>query len=223
MHKEIISLLILIVVMVSGACATSHDNKVVIDENEPLKTVYLVSHSWHAGIVIRESDISENTWPQHKDLLPAEYLEVGWGDSDFYQTPDPHVGLTMKAALLPTASVLHVVWFNGNVPAYFPGSDIVEIKVTLAGFERLCRYIEKSYALDDSGNTIILSNGLYGKSRFYQSRETYHLCKTCNSWTAKALEEAGLPISSTLVFSVEELMNRVIQFGKVIQSKSGRL
>ena len=153
-----------------------------------------------------------------------EYLEVGWGDADFYQTPKPHLGLTVKAALLPTTSVLHIVGFNGGITSYFPSSTIVEMEVSDAGFERLCQFIEKSYALDEAGNAIKLGKGLYGNSRFYQSREIYHICKTCNVWTAQALQTAGLPISPMCIFSVENLMSRVSRFGKVVaQTKKNKM
>ena len=83
-------------------------------------TIYLASHGWHAGIVVRRADIPRGVWPQHGDFPDSEYLEVGWGDRDYYQTPDAHLGITLKAALLPTASVLHIVAFSGSVSAYFP-------------------------------------------------------------------------------------------------------
>ncbi len=86
----------------------------------PSKTIYLLSHGWHAGIVLQRAEIGDSVWPEPVDCPDAQYLEVGWGDMDYYQTPDPHQGLIFKAALLPTASVLHIVGFSGPVPAYFP-------------------------------------------------------------------------------------------------------
>ena len=109
--------------------------------DEPGKTIYLASHGWHAGIVIRRADIPDGVWPEHRDLPDSVYLEVGWGDSDYYRTPDPHWGITFKAGLLPTASVLHIVGFSSSVPAYFPNSEIIEIRLSAPGFAELCHYI----------------------------------------------------------------------------------
>jgi uncharacterized protein (TIGR02117 family) len=223
MRKTILSTLILVVMMLSVSCATSDGEKLPVNGAKDLKRIYIVSHSWHAGIVFRQADIPGSVWPQHKDFSPARFIEVGWGDADFYQTPEPHFGLTIKAALLPSTSVLHIVGFSIPPTANFPYSDIIEIEVDSQGFEQLCRFIEKSYALDANGDPIILGKGLYGESRFYQSSEIYHICKTCNVWTAEALQAAGLPINPRFTFSVENLMSKVSRFGKVVQSKSGRL
>jgi len=190
--------------------------------DEPARTIYLASHGWHAGIVIRRDDIPNAVWPENRDFPDAEFLEVGWGDSDFYQTPDPHLGITIKAALVPTSSVLHIVGFSGSISAYFPDSEIIEIKLTESGFERLCRYIAASYAKDPAGNSVPLGAGLYGSSRFYLSGETYHLFKTCNVWTARALRSAGCPVTPAGTITVDNLMSRVRTFGKVIQPKPTR-
>ena len=76
-----------------------------------------------------------------------EYLEVGWGDMDLYQMPDPiPLEFFLKAALLPTASVLHIDVFNDHVPAYFPNYEIIRIELSSAGFERLSRTLASSFA-----------------------------------------------------------------------------
>jgi len=137
---------------------------------------------------------------------------------DFYQPPDPHLGLILKAALSPTASVLHIVGFNGPVPAYFPYSEIIGIELSSAGLEQLSRTVAASFARDEAGNITSLGPGLYGNSRFYLSRETYHLFNTCNVWTARALGAAGLPITPATATRVENLMSQAYKFGTVLQS-----
>jgi uncharacterized protein (TIGR02117 family) len=186
---------------------------------EPGKIVHLVSHGWHAGIIIKRADIPDSVWPEHKEFPDSVYLEVGWGDSDYYRTPDPHWGITLKAALLPTASVLHVVGFSSSVTAYFPYSEIIEIRLSDAGFAELCHYIAASYFKDTVGNSVALGHGLYGDSRFYESHETYHLFNNCNAWTDRALQTAGCPVKPAPVFTVEHLMDRARSCGKIIQSQ----
>ena len=187
--------------------------------DEPGKTVYLARHGWHAGIVIRRADIPDGVWPEHRDLPDSVYLEVGWGDRDYYRTPDPHWGITFKAGLLPTASVLHIVGFSSSVPACFPCSEIIEIRLSNPGFVELCHYISASYFKDPAGNSVALGPGLYGNSRFYQSHETYHLFNNCNAWTDRALQTTGCPLKPASVFTVENLMARTRACGRVIQSR----
>ena len=182
------------------------------------KTIYLVAHDWHAGIAVQGGDIPKSVWPQHLAFPDAGYLEVGWGDGDFYQAREIRAGLAVKALFLPTSAVLHVVGFSGSVTAYFPYSDILEFQVSKEDFASLCRFIEKGYAKDKHGRPIPLGPGLYGDSRFYASSQNYHLFRTCNVWSAGALRAAGLPVSSWFAFTVEELMNRAAQYGTLVQS-----
>jgi len=209
---------ILFLAVFCSACAAPLRSTAEPDESGPRKSIYLVSHGWHAGLVLRRADIPDSVWPELVDFPDMEYLEVGWGDMDYYQTPDPHMGLTFKAALLPTASVLHIAGFNGSVPAYFSSSEIIGIELSSAGFEHLSRTIAASFALDEAGNVRSLGPGLYGNSRFYRSAETYHLFNTCNVWTARALRAAGLPIAAATTIRVEGLMSQARKFGMVVQS-----
>ncbi len=210
---------ILFLAVSCSTCVAPIRETLAPSESEPRKTIYLVNHGWHAGIVLRRADIPDNIWPKLGNFPDMEYLEVGWGDMDYYQIPDPHLGFILKAALLPTASVLHIVGFNDHVPAYFPYSEIIRIELSSAGFERLSRTIASSFALDKAGNTTSPSPGLYGNSRFYLSRETYHLFNTCNVWTARALRTAGLPITPATAISVGNLMSQARKFGVVVQSE----
>ena len=210
---------ILFLAVSCSTCAAPVRETLAPSESEPRKTIYLVNHGWHAGIVLRRADIPDNIWPKLGNFPDMEYLEVGWGDKDYYQIPDPHLGFILKAALLPTASVLHIVGFNDHVPAYFPFSEIIRIELSSAGFELLSRTIASSFALDKAGNTTSPSPGRYGNSRFYLSRETYHLFNTCNVWTARALRTAGLPITPATATSVGNLMSQARKFGVVVQSE----
>ena len=201
------------------ACASPPNNLFPPGPNEPSRTIYLVSHGWHAGIVVKRTDIPAGIWPQHNEFPEAEYLELGWGDKDYYMTPKPNLGITLKAGLLPTASVLHVVGFRGPVTGYFPRSEVIRIDLSEAGFQRLCRYLENSYARDETGLSQPLGPSLYGDGQFYLSRETYHAFNTCNAWTARALREAGCPITPAVNLRVKTLMTNLAEFGTVIQTR----
>ena len=186
-------------------------------DQDSKKTIYLVGHGWHAGIVLRHSDISDKLWPEINDFTDAEYLEIGWGDMDYYQIPDPHVGIIIKAALLPSSSVLHIVGFNDPVADYFPHSEVIELQLSDSGFVKMIQRIAATHSRDEKGNPIILGPGLYGDSLFYCSIETYHIFKTCNIWTAKTLRTAGLPVKPAI--RVEGLMSQAGKLEKVVQSK----
>ena len=219
MRARRIRVVIVLISLLLSACAAPPKGLFPPGPDEPTAAIYLVSHGWHAGLVIKRADIPAGVWPQHNEFPGAEYLEVGWGDKDYYMTPDAGLGITLKAGLLPTSSVLHVVGFNASVTQYFPHSEIIRVDLSVAGLERLCRYIENSYARDESTSSQSLGPSLYGEGLFYLSRESYHAFNTCNAWTARALREAGCPLRPVTNLRVNTLMTNVAKFGTVIQAR----
>ena len=213
--------LVIFVLAACGACTAPVKDMAAAHGAEPVASIYLVSHGWHVGMIVRQADIPVSVWPWGRDFPDAEYLEVGWGDRTFYQALNPHLGSALKAALLPTESVLHIFGFNGSVTANFPYSEIVEIKLPGGGMRRLAGYIAASYARDDAGNVRSLGEEFYRNRRFYASRETYHLFNTCNAWAARALRTAGLPIAPAQAMTAEGLMSQARRIGTVVQSSPG--
>jgi len=183
-----------------------------------VKRVYVVRQNWHTGIAVRREDIAPTIWPQIRDFPNVDYLEVSWGDADYYPALEPTLGMRFKAALLPTRSVLHVGGFDGSVEEYFPASDIVEIELSPAGFERLCQFIAETYAL--AGNSAdMVQPGLYPNSRFYPARPTFHIFRTCNTWVAQALRAAGCPVTPFYAITAGNVIYQVGKFGTVIRQR----
>jgi uncharacterized protein (TIGR02117 family) len=185
-----------------------------VDETE---AVYLVGHGWHAGLVIPRTPATAAHWPEQAAFPYATSLEVGWGDRDFYQDPNPGVGREIKAALWPTRSVLHVVGFSRPVTAYFPHSEIVRLDLTRTAVDSLAAYVHAAYARGEEGRPFPLGPGLYGESRFYAARERYYFFKNCNRWTARALRVAGLPLYPSEVLTTGDLFKQARPFGETIQ------
>ncbi len=208
---------ILLLVFCCSACASPLNRTPSPGKIELGKTIYLVSHGWHAGIVLKHSAIPLDIQPVFADFPDTEYLEIGWGDREFYQEPDPHTGILLKAALLPTPSVLHILGFDGPVQAAFPHSEIISIKISSTALKLLSQSIAASFSRDKAGRIHSLGPGLYGNSRFYKSNESYHIFNTCNVWTARILQNVGLPVEPTFAVRVEALMSQVRQIGTVIQ------
>lgn len=156
--------------------------------------LYLVNHGWHVGLVVARGTLSVARWPEQDDFPGAAYLEIGWGDSAFYQAPDPDLAMRLRGALVPTASVLHVVGLDRAPAQYFPRRAVVQIPLADDGADALAAYLHAAYARDATGRPIPLGPGLYGPSRFYAARGRYHLLVNCNTWAARALEAAGCPV-----------------------------
>ena len=181
-------------------------------EGESVASVWVVSHGWHTGIVVRKQDVPDGLWPQLRDFADFHFVEVGWGERDFYMAPAGTSGMALRAALLPSSSVLHVAGFGGPVERDFAASEIVEIRLSRRGLEKLAAFIGDAYAKDEAGAVIRLGPGQYPQSRFYLARETYHVLKTCNTWTAKALRSAGCPITPFYALTAGNVMYQATAF-----------
>ncbi len=188
----------------------------IAHEGEPTTRIYLVGHGWHTGLIIRHTDVPEVLWPEAGDFPQAEYLEIGWGDHDYYQTRDPGWWTTLKAALVPTQSVLHVVGFRAPPTAYFATSEVIELRLPHTAIEPLAKYIHDAFARENTLPVASLGSGLYGDSRFYPARESFHLFNTCNVWTARALRSAGLPVRDAI--TTEGLMAQMRRLGHLVQA-----
>jgi uncharacterized protein (TIGR02117 family) len=182
----------------------------------PAVAIYLVAHEKHTGIAVPRAEISAGLWPESRDFPRADYLEVGWGDRDYYQGRDQGLWGTLKAALWPTPSVLHVVGVRGPVARYFRASEVVELMVSHDGFERLIRYIHDAHERAGAAAAAALGPGLYGESRFYPGWESFHLFRTCNVWTARALRAAGLSIHDSI--TSDGLLSQAREIGKVVNA-----
>ena len=169
-------------------------------------SVHVVNHGWHVGLLLRASDVPASAWAAKADFPDARHLEVGWGDRAYYMAAEPGAWLALKAVAWPTPGVLHVVGVDAAPERYFPGAEILEIAVAPAGLQRLLTHLRQSHELDGAGRPVTLGPGLYGDSRFYASRERFHLFRTCNVWVATALQAAGVQVTPTLTLTTERLM-----------------
>jgi len=129
------------------------------------------------------------------DFVEAAFVEVAWGDREFYMADRATGWLAVKAALFTSGSVLHVVGFGAPVDTYFPASDVVELRVSRRGFDAMTRLFHEEYQRDEQSRSARLAPGLDGASRFYAARSRYHLFNTCNTWVARALRAAGLDVT----------------------------
>ena len=181
----------------------------------PVIAVYLVAHDGHTGIAVPRTDIPAGLWPESREFPQADYLEVGWGNRDYYYGRNQGVWSTLRATL-PSSSVLHVAGFRGPPAEHFRANEIIELTLPLDGFGRLVRYIHDAHERPEALPAAALGAGLYGDSRFYPAWEPFHLFRTCNVWMAQALRVAGLPFQDAI--TMEGLMSQAREMGKPISA-----
>lgn len=180
-----------------------------------------MDHGWHVGLAVKTGEVSPGAWPEVSSVARFRWVEVGWGDGEFYPAASPSIGLALRAAFASTTSVLHVAAFDGSVEMFFPRSPLVELRLSPEGFDRLSRFVHDAYATDPAGSPIILGPGLYGSSVFYRARGRYRWFNNSNQWTARALRAGGCPITTGLALNAGTVMREASRLGRTVRPSPG--
>ena len=98
----------MLLVVIFAGCAGSHSWQALPDSSEDERTIFVVSHGWHSGLILPYEPLF--ALPDLEKVMgESTYFEFGWGDADFCQAEEVTSGITLKAVLWPTESVLHGV------------------------------------------------------------------------------------------------------------------
>ena len=179
---------------------------------ETPRSIYVIHHgSLHTGVAVKRSDIPPGLWPAHRDYAGFKYLQVGWGEDDGYRKP-----LTSAIALNALAGSRRTVLLADGFRAVgekinSPRFTVIQVDLSDRGFARLCRHIEQTYALDEAGRPIRLEKG------WYRARGTYSAFRTCNTWAAEGLRQAGCPITPAYCLTPGPLLSQVRRFGRMLR------
>jgi uncharacterized protein (TIGR02117 family) len=195
--------LLLLLAAVCAGCVGSAPSPESRTADDAGASVWVVDHGWHAGLVLAASDAPADL---RRDLAGYAFLELGWGDVDFYQARDAGLALALRAALASRGSVLHVVGLGGAAGG---AAETVRVGLSRAGLAAVARFAEDSLARDADGRLLPLGPGLVPASRFYSARGRYRLLYTCNTWVAAALQAGGAPVSPTWAATAGGLMRQV--------------
>ena len=175
----------------------------------PKESFYVLGHGWHAGIALNRLDLLDVVPSLREDFPNGEYLEIGWGDAQFYQARTDTAYSAIRAILWPTSTVLHVVAVPKSLRDQFSGSDVMEVSVPRAGYERLLAYVSRSFATTPDRDLLRLGPALYGEGWFYRAEGTFHAFNTCNTWVAKAIGSTGFPLDNRSVITVGALLTQL--------------
>jgi uncharacterized protein (TIGR02117 family) len=206
------SVLVALTVIGIGGCAGPAVSLPPLPEHElrgSWKDVWVVRHAWHTRVAMRRADVDPSIWPESRDFGDATYLEVGWGDRDFYSEPEPSLWDAIDPVIRATPAALHVGAFDAPPHEFFAGQPVVRLSVPAAGVDRLARFIRDHYVRDAVGNVVRMRSGYYPRSAFYLATGRYHaLTYNSNKWVASALRAAGAAMDPTALVTSGALMRQ---------------
>jgi uncharacterized protein (TIGR02117 family) len=170
--------------------------------------IYVVERDWHTDIGLPVEEIAGPLATLEKSLAGVRFLVFGFGERQFLVNRDRHSG-AMLSALLPSESALLMTALGATPEQAFGRQNIVTIRVSRAGLQRIEAAIWREFALSVTGAPVLLADGPYPGSVFYAARDTYDVLYTCNTWTADILRAGGLPIPAAGVVFAGQVMGMV--------------
>jgi hypothetical protein len=177
-------------------------------DGPPVPTVHAVLRGWHTDIGLAVAEMAPALRPLGQDFPGATHLLFGFGERAYWTRPDPSFA-DMLAALLPGPGVILVTGLRATPAEAFGTADVVSFGVSRAGMEQLSRHLWAALERDAEDRPLLLMPGPYAGSLFYGSGQVYAAGYTCNTWTAEALQAAGVPVSPSGVLFAGQLMARL--------------
>jgi hypothetical protein len=177
----------LLVLILAPGCATPRPGLWPPDAGQPTHTIRVSLDTWHAMIAFPlESQPGQ----------PPLFEEWGYAERGWYLEGRQGVSGALRALLWPSAGVVEVtisdrIWAE-RTPQ--PPADVFVFQLSETGYQRLRRHLRATIAADEPV-------AAFGTSRFYPARDAYHLFHQCHQYTARALQEAGLPVSAGAAFT----------------------
>jgi len=205
------------------AAFTQSDSKAKKNNTGKSIEFFVLQAGWHTGIVLRTKDISPEDWPEVENYLRYTFVDIGWGDEQFYQAEGDSPALALRAALIPTSSVIHIVPFNVHPLKLYGGETFLKrIEATSTEFSALCRIISISFERDENGK-LIESHINKTSSGFFKAKGKYHIFNTCNTWVVRCLKEAGYNVNPNGVITQHQLIKALEKLpGKAWESNKVR-
>ncbi len=171
--------------------------------------LYLVRERWHTGILL-PSELAARCIPEVAHLPPTPWVDIGWGEADFYQTPGFELGRALKAILRWNESVVRLAAVPADLQRYYGRTAwLLPLCLDSTAAERLCTFIRHTFRRDSAGKASLSSVQAGGWVHFYKARYTYWGLQTCNTWVARALNEAGIRLPWQGIVIAEQLFAAV--------------
>lgn len=185
-------------------------------EPENKHVIYVSSISWHTGIVVPAYSLPDSLWREGHSYADAAYLEIGWGDADFFPHDGFNLWYALKSVFWPTASVMHINPIHRQVEEYYSNTDVVRIEVNDAQLRRLVLFLVEEFELDENGKIIPAAEGKRPDSYFYKGSSSYYFPKNSNVWAARALKRAGFSIRPIWYQTTGSVLNKAEEFGELV-------
>ncbi len=161
--------------------------------SRPADVAWLVDQGWHTEIGLPASEIT-GPLGVFRDVFPgATTLMFGFGKRTFI-TAKVESFSELLMGPIPGPGAIQVIGLRTAPPLAFTRARVIRLTLLPGEAGRLSGFIWGAIGKTRDGQARLISQGLFPGSLFYAASRGYDLTYTCNSWSAEALQAAGMPI-----------------------------
>ena len=199
----------LVLLLMLAGCAAGKTWKYLPASKAEERSIYVVTHGWHTGIVLSKEDLGPELGFVQDYLIPGQYYEFGWGEAEFYQAEKVTASIFLKAVFWRNPSVMHVVSLPTSPVEFYGGKGVTELNLSQTGLQHLKDKLRGSFEFEQQNRPYPLKGSPAGESRFFKAVDYYLITNTCNKWTARMLESAGVPMDTVFTLRAASVVRQV--------------
>ncbi len=155
--------------------------------------MWVVRQGWHTEIGLPATEIT-GPLKVFRDVFPgAQVLMFGYGKRTFI-TAKVETPAELVMGPLPGPSAVQVTALRVDPNNAYDG-PVAAVALPPGGAARVSDYLWEAIGKTNAGEPRLIAKGLFPGSLFYAGARRYDLAFTCNTFTAAAIEAAGLPAS----------------------------
>jgi hypothetical protein len=180
--------------------------------------VYLVKENWHTGIMFQVNEFTRSELPLLNLFSQYEYVDIGWGDADFYQAPGMDKYLAAKAILIPTPTVIRIDGYKFPMERIIQWREfVIKFEFSVEEFRRLIKYIDDHIVYNEAGEPVITKHEPGSPIYYFKSLGEYHMFRTCNTWAAQAINSTGIDVNTFGLVTASQVYYKYAEYGKILK------
>jgi uncharacterized protein (TIGR02117 family) len=195
---------LLCLALLSGCASVPHDAAIPDGDGR----IFVVERGWHTDIGLPVDEVSGPLASLESGFPGIRFMVFGFGERTYYMAHDES-SLTTLGALFPSRSAVLLTALRAPPDVAFADYHVAALRLPRSGVDRIADAIWQSLEQRD-GAAVRLADGPYVGSVFYAGSETYDAFRTCNTWTASLLRDAGFPVNTKVLFA-DQVMRQAEQ------------
>jgi len=155
--------------------------------------IYIRTDDFHTEVIVPSKSEWKDWTSQILFNQSCDFYAFGWGDRGFYlqtaEAKDFQLLTAFRAVFYLGTSVVHITHYKNLAE----NEQCKKLWLTKEQYLHLNEFIEASFA-KNKGQYIPILDHSYGQSHlFFESKGSYNLFYTCNTWVNQALKRAEQP------------------------------